>query len=349
MNGSGDAEAAAAASKLFESPDAHVRYDACRTLAALGAEAAAPYTQALQSLAVSDKDSDVKRSAKKALKDLSSGVKRAPIARASPAVAASRLADPKPVPPQHASSGPPPAIAGTARESVVAPSHILERPLAEATAAQTSNVSIAPAAVKSASAGVIEGSAEDVVEYCVMQGQVFKKLGNDPSQGKVTKLIFKVGTKVTCTGRSWTGPSGGVWVQTGPDAEKPGWLLVEGPGFGQPGPLLEQIAAGEDDHMLLNVQNPVDDSVFQICVKPDQRVRQAKAWIVLKIPGLKAESVVVTREREGRQDASFMLEDTMKMRDTPFSDGGELFFMYNGSVEADIEEHNAALAGATAK
>ena len=29
-------------------------------------------------------------------------------------------------------------------------------------------------------------------------------------------------------------------------AEKPGWMLVEGPGFNQPGPLLEEIGPEEE-------------------------------------------------------------------------------------------------------
>merc|ERR550532_1728690 len=134
---------------------------------------------------------------------------------------------------------------------------------------------------------------------------------------------------VKTTGKTWVGPSGGEWVQFDASSEgKPGWLLVEGPGFNQPGPLLEKVEPGEEEPMVLKVTHPVEgEASFDICVKPDQKVRQAKAWIVLHIPG--------------RQDTSFILEDSMKMRDTPFKESGEFFFMYNGDVGEDIEAAKA--------
>merc|ERR1719512_425982 len=92
--------------------------------------------------------------------------------------------------------------------------------------------------------------------------------------------------------------------------------------------------------------HPVEGSPsFDICVKPDQKVRQAKAWIILHIPGLKADRIVATREKEGRQDTSFMLEDSMKMRDTPFKESGEFFFMYNGDVGEDMEAYKKKHGG----
>mmetsp|Transcript_22768 Transcript_22768/g.64515 ORF Transcript_22768/g.64515 Transcript_22768/m.64515 type:complete len:312 (-) Transcript_22768:187-1122(-) len=183
------------------------------------------------------------------------------------------------------------------------------------------------------------------LECQVMQGPLIKKLGTDPATGKITKLSRKVGSKIKTTGKTWTGPSGGEWAEVDPSAEKAGWLLVEGPGFNLPGPLLERVDPGDPEPMVLQVQSPVDESVFEICMRPDQRVKHAKAWIVMHIPGLKAGSIVVTREKEGRQDASFMLEDSMKMADTPFKDGGELFWIYNGELEEDLEAHKAKLAG----
>lgn len=202
----------------------------------------------------------------------------------------------------------------------------------------------APAAAAAAPPSQADAAAEGAGAACagalecrVMQGPLIKKVGTDPTSGKITKLNRKVGSKVKTTGKTWTGPSGGEWAELDPAAEKAGWLLVEGPGFSLPGPLLERVEPGEAEPMVLQVRSPVDDSVFEICVKPEQRVKHAKAWIVLHMPGLKAGKIVVTREKEGTQDASFMLEDSKKMADTPFKDGGELFWMYNGELEEDLK------------
>ncbi|CAE7310391.1 unnamed protein product [Symbiodinium natans] len=87
-------------------------------------------------------------------------------------------------------------------------------------------------------------TAPEPVEYRVLQGALFKKPSKDPSSAKVTKLSRKVGSKVRSTGRTWRGPAGGLWIEL--DAKKPGWLLVEGPGFNQTGPLLEKLRPAEE-------------------------------------------------------------------------------------------------------
>jgi len=306
--GGADPEAQQAADDLASS-DPQVRWDACTRLVQLGMSLAEPFIPKLEGLAKTDDDYDVQRAAKKALKDLKAGVGVKPRAAAAP----------------------PPAAAAPA-------------PAAAAAEPEAS----APADGAAADAAAGDGTAcGGALECRVLQGPLIKKLGTDPAASSgITKLKRKVGSKVKTTGKTWTGPSGGEWVELDPSAEKPGWLLVEGPGFNQPGPLLERAEPDEEEPLVLKVTSPIEGGgSFEICVKPDQKIRQAKAWIVLHIPGLRADRIVATREKEGRQDASFMLEDSMKMRDTPFKASGEFFFVYNGDVEEDIEAYKAKLKG----
>jgi len=78
-------------------------------------------------------------------------------------------------------------------------------------------------------------------EYRVLQGMLFKKTSLDPTTRKIVKLVRPVGSIVKVTGRRWTGPSGGEWVELDSEVEKPGWMLIEGPGFGVSGALLEKV------------------------------------------------------------------------------------------------------------
>jgi len=194
----------------------------------------------------------------------------------------------------------------------------------------------------------------DVVEYRVMQGPLFKKPGAKPETPKVIKLTRKVGSTVKTTGKTWTGPSGGQWVELDSSAEKPGWLLIEGPGFNQPGPLLEKVVPGEEEPMVFFALHPVDDSpLCDICLKPSQRVSHAKWWLALRCPGLKTSKVTIAREKPSAKThgmglrnfpAHWILPDEVKIKDTGFKDGGELVFFYMGNAEDDIAEFKEKVA-----
>eukprot|EP00931_Biecheleriopsis_adriatica_P067357 TRINITY_DN41509_c0_g1_i1.p1 TRINITY_DN41509_c0_g1~~TRINITY_DN41509_c0_g1_i1.p1 ORF type:complete len:210 (+),score=42.96 TRINITY_DN41509_c0_g1_i1:73-702(+) len=184
-------------------------------------------------------------------------------------------------------------------------------------------------------------------EYRVLQGPIFRKPGKDPTSQKVTKLSRKVGSKVSTTGKLWTGPSGGTWVEADPN-EKQGWFLVEGPGFNQPGPLLELIEPEEEEPIVLFALSPVDDSpLCEICLKPSQTVHHAKRWLALRMPGLHVNKIAVAKEKpsdkthgQGLRNfpASWILEDEMEIRDTPFRSGGELVYFYMGDAAEDVAE-----------
>ena len=79
----------------------------------------------------------------------------------------------------------------------------------------------------------------EVVEYRVLQRSLVKRPGSSPTGPKTLKLTRPVGSVMFTTGRTWTGPKGGEWVELDSFVEKQGWLLVQGPGFGIPGPLLQ--------------------------------------------------------------------------------------------------------------
>lgn len=79
---------------------------------------------------------------------------------------------------------------------------------------------------------------------CGPSGLFLKKSAN-PRSGKIVKQKRDEGSEVPATGRTWTGPSGGVWAELKPNksvAKEEGWdtawALVEGPGFGLEGPAL---------------------------------------------------------------------------------------------------------------
>ncbi len=161
---------------------------------------------------------------------------------------------------------------------------------------------------------------------------------------------------MSVTGKLWTGPSGGTWVEADPN-EKPGWYLVEGPGFNQPGPLLELVEPQDEEPIVLFALSPVDDSpLFEICLKPSQTVRHAKLWLALR-SGLRVNKITVAREKpsekthgQGRRNfpATWILEDEVQIRDTPFKTGGELVYFYMGDAAEDVAEaEKLRVAGGT--
>merc|ERR1711879_1074647 len=126
--------------------------------------------------------------------------------------------------------------------------------------------------------------------------------------GRIIKLSQPVGSKVGTTGRTWTGPCGGEWVELDMWREKPGWLLVHGPGFDQRGPLLEKVLPGEEEPMVLSVMSPVlSDGVTQstedvhlcdICARPSQTLGEVKGLIVSQCPQLRPHKLqILSMER----------------------------------------------------
>mmetsp|Transcript_47150 Transcript_47150/g.88331 ORF Transcript_47150/g.88331 Transcript_47150/m.88331 type:complete len:235 (+) Transcript_47150:153-857(+) len=208
---------------------------------------------------------------------------------------------------------------------------------------------------------VAEETAEELTgnDYRVMQGPLFKKPGSDPTTQKVIKLTRKVGSKIKTTGKIWTGPSGGQWVELDPDAEKKGWLLIEGPGFNQPGPLLEHVRPGEEVPMVLYVLSPIDDSkLCEICVRSSDSIGVAKSWILYHMPGLVPRKIQVVQEKPSGKThgmglrnfpTKWMYEDRQKVSETPFKDGDEFVFFYLGEAAEDLREFNERMEEAKGK
>lgn len=117
-----------------------------------------------------------------------------------------------------------------------------------------------------------EGEHEPAA-FVVVQGTVFTKVGTDPTSGKIAKATRKVGTRVFATGRLWIGPQGGTWAEL--DVSRgmsPGWMLVEGPGFGFHGPLLAreadpvavQVKGGNSNETLADMLLPASVTIAQL-------------------------------------------------------------------------------------
>mmetsp|Transcript_108858 Transcript_108858/g.289515 ORF Transcript_108858/g.289515 Transcript_108858/m.289515 type:complete len:306 (-) Transcript_108858:20-937(-) len=203
----------------------------------------------------------------------------------------------------------------------------------------------------SAGAAVVKPSPPGPVpcEYRVMQDTLFKKPGSDPTTGKVVKIARKVGSKVRGTGRAWTGPQGGEWVQLEPPAEKPGWLLVEGSSFGAPGPLLERVEAGEEPRMVLRAARPViaaamDNSNVEmrdIVVRPSTKVREAKG-LIAGLFGLDRKGIIMSKPKDRSNEqsagnidntgAESLLLDDVTMGEAGFVSGHDVPFVYMGKI-----------------
>jgi len=236
--------------------------------------------------------------------------------------------------------GRPPLAADPESEAAAAASLAEEVSPARDLATATSPVQGRPA--------LVEGAPG---EYRVMQGPLFKKPGSDPATPKVTQVKpeRQVNSRVMTTGRIWTGPSGGEWVELDPASETRGWLLVEGPGFGMPGPLLEKVEPDEEDSLRLFVLSPLDDSrMFDISVKPSQTVRHVKNWIATRRPWMSVSKITCAQEKPSSKThgmglrnfpANWIIEDRTKIGETPFKDGMEFVFLYMGDAEADLREY----------
>mmetsp|Transcript_108587 Transcript_108587/g.242182 ORF Transcript_108587/g.242182 Transcript_108587/m.242182 type:complete len:382 (+) Transcript_108587:49-1194(+) len=197
----------------------------------------------------------------------------------------------------------------------------------------------------------------EAVEYRVLQRSLIKKLGTDPSGEGAIKINRRVGSIVFASGRTWTGPRGGEWVELDSVVEKPGWLLVEGPGFGMPGPLLRKVVPGEHSPMLLRVEKPVvvrDTESLEhrdILLPSGAKVKDAKEWIAL-IFGLEPSRLIIGRPsnkaapartvpyrsvRSGVLRTPAMPDDAQSLEEVGFKDGDDLPYVYTGDLGKAFE------------
>lgn len=142
---------------------------------------------------------------------------------------------------------------------------------------------LAPAEETALEAAVEEPEPCGPCEYHVVQGPLVKKPGTQgPTGSKIIKLNRKVGSVVKTTGQTWRGPAGGEWVELDPAVEKPGWLLVEGPGFDLPGPLLDRVQP-DDPAVVLSLYSAIGKTeLCEVLVKHSDTVDVVKSWIILK-------------------------------------------------------------------
>mmetsp|Transcript_89748 Transcript_89748/g.262386 ORF Transcript_89748/g.262386 Transcript_89748/m.262386 type:complete len:272 (+) Transcript_89748:117-932(+) len=212
---------------------------------------------------------------------------------------------------------------------------------------------VLPPASSLVAAGVADGATVTLVvtppsvEYRVMQAVLLKKCGRDPALAEaVLQLERRVGYKVRTTGQTWVGPAGGTWVEQDPSSSaKPGWLLVEGPGFKYTGPLLEEIAPGEEEPRILRVRSPAnDEDMLELCLRPSLTLQEAKVWMARRLPGLAPRKIVFVKKRRAHRSTrltpeEWILSDSMRIRDTAVEDGDELPYLYMG----DAEDYDGAL------
>jgi len=110
---------------------------------------------------------------------------------------------------------------------------------------------IAAASASSVGSGTLVEVGEPCM-YKALQSVCIRKVGADPTTNVIAKCTRKAGCELRCTGKVWRGPSGGLWAELDAEVEaKPGWVLIQGLGFGVEGPLLERV---------LKVDNTRDDA-----------------------------------------------------------------------------------------
>jgi len=227
---------------------------------------------------------------------------------------------------------------------------MLEKILGEQIDNQSSNATI-ETGIEKLNEG--HGSSLEVVngcEYLVTQGVLFKKPGTDPSGGKVLRLSRGVGTAVQTTGVTWAGPKGGEWVELDATVEKPGWLLVQGPGFGIEGPLLHKMDPEGQKPLVLCAARPVVVAAMdgsnverrEFLVTPSTRIVEVKS-IVGSLFGLDRRKIIVSKPQDpgavkqtaGNVDAmgpESLLEDSATVFSAGFQHGSEVPFIYTGTM-----------------
>jgi len=187
-------------------------------------------------------------------------------------------------------------------------------------------------------------------EYRVMQAVRFKKRGTDPTSQQVIRLKGQVGSTVHTTGRIWRGPGGGEWVELDSMVEKPGWLLVEGRGFGVRGPLLQRVDPGEEPPLVLTTAIPEAEQVMRdmdselvmrdFAISPSASVGEAKAWMATLF-GCSPAELIVARPHQTADDgfnipSDDLLSDGVILREAGFKRGDEVLYVFTGKLNDDV-------------
>jgi len=197
--------------------------------------------------------------------------------------------------------------------------------------------------------GELIALSSDVIEYRVLQRTLVKKLGMDPAAAGLAKVRMQVGSIVFTTGHLWMGPQGGQWVELDAVVEKPGWLLVQGPGFGLPGPLLQKVELGEPATLILHAAKPQQDpdetnlETREFVLSIGAKVADLREWIALLF-GLDLRNVIIAAPgadknavRDGVTEQCKILQDSVRVVEAGFKDGDRVPFVYTGNLEKAYE------------
>jgi len=184
-----------------------------------------------------------------------------------------------------------------------------------------------------------------VIEYRVLQRGLIKRL--DLKEPGALKIARRVGSTVFTTGKTWKGPRGGDWVELDHILEKPGWLLIEGPGFGLPGPLLRRVDPSEEAPLVLSVNRPnmqkssEEVEYHEFVVSPHAKMREAKQWIGLLF-SLEPRHLMIAQpravnsriENRARTGQGYnLVSDSLSVREAGYRDGDEVHYTYVGDIE----------------
>uniref|UniRef100_A0A7S4RAP8 Uncharacterized protein n=1 Tax=Alexandrium monilatum TaxID=311494 RepID=A0A7S4RAP8_9DINO len=184
--------------------------------------------------------------------------------------------------------------------------------------------------------------------------EIFVKRSVKPTKGKIMKVKKETGSCLYSTGNTWTGPSGGRWMELDQASGEAGWALIYGPGFGLKGPALLDAS----DDAILSVQvfllgsmdsgSEMQGVIWESLVRREATVGEVKASMAREV-GLKPYCCVLSKDKPclngipgsngQRLPVDYMpeLKDHKVMGDCGFEGGTAiLLLVYVGDMPPDV-------------
>lgn len=187
------------------------------------------------------------------------------------------------------------------------------------------------------------------LEYVCATDALFVKRMKSPTDScKITKVKRRSGSLVHATGALWTGKFGGVWAEMEESLGKRGWALVEGQGFGLPGPALIETSVAEKQYLAVQVVLLQEDAlntgtVYEMLIDKDAKVQTLKTHMC-SATGLTLHHCCLSKElppklENGvRAGIDYMpeMKDERTLISYNFDGFAQIFLVYVGDVPPNL-------------
>jgi len=178
--------------------------------------------------------------------------------------------------------------------------------------------------------------------YRVTEGVCFVKPAEQPDGDRIIQVKRPVGSVVQTTGRTWTGPQGGLWAEVDVEREarmKMGWVNVKGL---TRRPLLVD-AAEEGAAQVVEVKYTKSTPIFSCMMQSDETIADF-INIFCARTGLTASHVILTKSKPGKAPngsgkllpPDYTKKDDILLRDRTIKDAGitePLNLIYTGDFD----------------